>query len=104
MKRTFPIASQPAALASTFPPTSNNVVTIPSDISTFMTVLLFAGRLYESTLYSRKTRQHRGVVAFGQSTASDEADVDLQLSELEPGHQLACSLESGSTRAQGSPS
>src|SRR5882672_11774291 len=49
MKRTLPIASQPAALASTLPPTSDNVMTIPSD--TFMTVLLFAG-LYTKAHYT----------------------------------------------------
>jgi hypothetical protein len=55
MKRTLPIASQPAARASTFPPTSDYVITIPNDTRIFMTVLLFAGPVHESTLYSRKT-------------------------------------------------
>jgi hypothetical protein len=54
MKRTLPIASQPAALASTFPPTSDNVMAIPSDINSFRTFLVFAGTVRESTLYSRK--------------------------------------------------
>src|SRR5215472_7773537 len=54
MKRTLPIASQLAALASTLPPTSDNVMTIPSD--TFMTVLLFCWPVHEGTLYLRKTR------------------------------------------------
>src|ERR1700674_1662338 len=48
MKRTLPIASHPAAFASTLPPTSDNVMTIPSDISTFMTVLLFPGPVHEA--------------------------------------------------------
>src|ERR1700693_288304 len=51
MKRTLPIASHPAAFASTPPPISDNVMTIPSDISTFMTVLLFAGLVPRSALY-----------------------------------------------------
>src|ERR1700693_3470256 len=51
MKRTLPIASHPAAFASTLPPTSDNVMTIPSDISTFMTVLLFPGPR-EFTIYA----------------------------------------------------
>src|SRR6516225_5718302 len=55
MKRTLPIVSQPAARASTLPPTSDNVIKIPNDPRTFMTVLLFAGPVHESTLYSRKT-------------------------------------------------
>src|SRR6266446_2745465 len=48
MKRTLPIASHPAAFASTLPPTSDNVMTIPSDISSFMTVLLFPGPVHET--------------------------------------------------------
>src|SRR5712692_56033 len=51
MKRTLPIASHPAAFASTLPPTSDNVMTIPSDISTFMTVLLFHWACTRSALY-----------------------------------------------------
>src|SRR6516162_6459247 len=46
MKRTLPIASHPAAFASTLPPISDNVMTIPSDIGTFMTVLLFPGLVH----------------------------------------------------------
>jgi hypothetical protein len=52
MKRTLPIASQLAAVASTLPPTSDNMMTIPSD--TFMTVLLLLAYT-RSTLYLRKT-------------------------------------------------
>src|ERR1700677_4020254 len=48
MKRTLPIASHPAAFASTLPPTSDNEMTIPSDISIFMTVLLFPGPVHEA--------------------------------------------------------
>ena len=51
MKRTLPFASHPAALASMLPPTIDNVITIPSDISTFMTVLLFPGACTRSALY-----------------------------------------------------
>src|SRR5713226_2104527 len=51
MKRTLPIASHPAAFASTLPPTSDNVMTIPSDISTFMTVLRFHWACTRSALY-----------------------------------------------------
>src|SRR5579862_7382969 len=46
MKRTLPAGSQPAALASTLPPTSDNVMSIPSDVSAFITVLLFPGPVY----------------------------------------------------------
>ena len=43
MNRMLPSASHSAAFASTLPPASDHVMTIPSDISTFMTVLLFPG-------------------------------------------------------------
>jgi hypothetical protein len=48
MKRTLPIASHPAAFASKLPPISDNVMTIPSDIGTFMTALLFPGLAHEA--------------------------------------------------------
>src|ERR1700733_15276859 len=48
MKLTLPIASHPAAFVSTLPPISEYVMTIPIDISTFMTVLLFPGLVHEA--------------------------------------------------------
>ena len=45
----------PSCLASTLPPISDNVITIPNNTRIFMTVLLFAGPVHESTLYSRET-------------------------------------------------
>jgi hypothetical protein len=51
------------------------VITIPNDTRIFMTVLLFAGPLHDSTLYSRKT-------AFAGQTPSARLGAGGELEEL----------------------